>query len=192
MRIGDDIFTTGQVAKFCGVAPRTVAKWFDSERLKGYRIPGSQDRRVPLKNLVSFLKENGMPLGYLEEHGWHNVLFIGASAEIVGVARSLLTEDDGYRLRFARNWFEAGAEMNSPIKAQAIVFDMSLGREESIDVALRLRKREDYENAVFLALANEDDANADELKSFFNAVFQKPFDVALLAERIAAHKRAAK
>ena len=38
------VFTTGQVAKICKVAPRTVSKWFDSGRLKGYRIPGSQDR----------------------------------------------------------------------------------------------------------------------------------------------------
>ena len=36
------VFTTGQVAKICKVAPRTVSKWFDSGRLKGYRIPGSQ------------------------------------------------------------------------------------------------------------------------------------------------------
>ena len=41
------VFTTGQVAKICKVAPRTVSKWFDSGRLKGYRIPGSQDRRIP-------------------------------------------------------------------------------------------------------------------------------------------------
>src|SRR5262249_61528897 len=35
------VFTTGQVAKICKVAPRTVSKWFDSGRLRGYRIPGS-------------------------------------------------------------------------------------------------------------------------------------------------------
>ena len=39
------VFTTGQVAKICKVAPRTVSKWFDTGRLRGYRIPGSQDRR---------------------------------------------------------------------------------------------------------------------------------------------------
>ena len=34
------IYTTGQVAKMCQVAPRTVSKWFDSGRLKGFRIAG--------------------------------------------------------------------------------------------------------------------------------------------------------
>ena len=68
---GDDmtktIFTTNQVALICKVAPRTVNKWFDSGRLRGYRIPGSLDRRVPREFLIRFLREHGMPLGELEE-----------------------------------------------------------------------------------------------------------------------------
>ena len=32
------VFTTGQVAKICKVAPRTVSKWFDSGRLRGTSI----------------------------------------------------------------------------------------------------------------------------------------------------------
>lgn len=56
------VFTTGQVAKMAGVAPRTVAKWFDSGRLKGYRIPGSQDRRIPREYLIKFFKDHDMPI----------------------------------------------------------------------------------------------------------------------------------
>ena len=46
-----DILTTGEVAKICNVAPRTVSKWFDSGQLRGYRIPGSKDRRIPLAQI---------------------------------------------------------------------------------------------------------------------------------------------
>ena len=60
------IFTTGQVAKVCHVAPRTVSKWFDAGRIKGYRIPGSQDRRIPRAHLIEFLRQHGMPLDGLE------------------------------------------------------------------------------------------------------------------------------
>lgn len=56
------VFTTGDVAKICKVTPRTVSKWFDSGRLRGYRIPGSQDRRIPREYLIRFLKENGMEI----------------------------------------------------------------------------------------------------------------------------------
>ena len=53
-------YTTGQVAKICGVAPRTVSKWFDSGKLRGWRIPGSQDRRVPREELFKFLRTHGL------------------------------------------------------------------------------------------------------------------------------------
>src|SRR5512140_1444860 len=47
-----DVLTTGEVAKICNVAPRTVSKWFDSGSLKGYKIPGSKDRRIPVAQLI--------------------------------------------------------------------------------------------------------------------------------------------
>ena len=47
-----DVLTTGEVAKICNVAPRTVSKWFDTGALTGYRIPGSKDRRIPLTQLI--------------------------------------------------------------------------------------------------------------------------------------------
>src|SRR5258707_13851190 len=76
------IFTTGQVAKICKVAPRTVSKWFDSGRLRGYRIPGSQDRRIPREHLIRFLKEHGMPLGELEDEAVGKILIVGAETGI--------------------------------------------------------------------------------------------------------------
>ena len=61
------IFTTGQIAKLLNVSPRTVGKWFDSGRLRGYRIPGSQDRRIPRDYLIKFMQEHGIPLGKLAD-----------------------------------------------------------------------------------------------------------------------------
>lgn len=55
------VYTTGQVSKFCHVAPQTVSKWFDSGALKGYRIPGSADRRIPGDVLLKFMHSNRMP-----------------------------------------------------------------------------------------------------------------------------------
>jgi len=54
------IFTIGQVAKLCDVSPRTASKWFDAGRLKGYRIPGSMDRRTTREYLIQFLKANDL------------------------------------------------------------------------------------------------------------------------------------
>jgi len=63
MAKGKKVLTTGEVAAVCNVASRTVGKWFDGGLLKGYRIPGSRDRRIPVAELVRFMKEYGIP-GY--------------------------------------------------------------------------------------------------------------------------------
>jgi len=52
------VFTTGEVAKVCSVAPRTVAKWCDQGRIKCFRIPGSKDRRITEEWLIAFLNEH--------------------------------------------------------------------------------------------------------------------------------------
>lgn len=61
-RSPEPIFTAGAVARLCGVAARTAGKWIDTGRLKGYRLPGSLDRRVRLSELVAFCRREGMPL----------------------------------------------------------------------------------------------------------------------------------
>src|SRR5260221_269976 len=97
------VFTTGQVAKICKVAPRTVSKWFDSGRLRGYRIPGSQDRRIPREHLIRFLKEHGMPLGALEEEGWHKILIIGAESLLIEQLQELRPEAEVRNPKSERN-----------------------------------------------------------------------------------------
>jgi len=72
-----DILTTGEVAKICNVAPRTVSKWFDSGQLKGYRIPGSKDRRIPMSSLVRFMKAHQIPMDGLQS-GRTRVLLVEA------------------------------------------------------------------------------------------------------------------
>ncbi len=62
MAKGKNVLTTGDVAKICNVAHKTVSKWFDAGQLKGYRIPGSRDRRIPVSELVSFMEANKMPM----------------------------------------------------------------------------------------------------------------------------------
>jgi excisionase family DNA binding protein len=187
------VFTTGQVAKICKVAPRTVSKWFDSGRLRGYRIPGSQDRRIPREQLIRFLKEHSMPLGELEEEEWHKILVIGAERLFIDRLQELLPENEDYKYEVANSGFEAGILAES-FHPDTIIIDLSLGRSEALQIASNLRKNPQYETTMMVALASEDEADPESLKgeTLFSESFKKPFDIALLGERIrtlAAQKR---
>ena len=102
------VFTTGQVAKICKVAPRTVSKWFDSGRLKGYRIPGSQDRRIPREYLIKFLKEHGMPLGDLEDEAMAKILIVAQDQVLIENLKRELPLERSFKVAVAASGFEAG------------------------------------------------------------------------------------
>lgn len=176
------IFTTGQVAKICKVAPRTVSKWFDSGRLRGYRIPGSQDRRIPREHLIRFLKEHGMPLGELEDEAMGKILLVGSDM----VTRSNLNEmisNDDFKIEVAASGFEAGIQAES-IHPDCVVVDFVMGREEALMIAQNLRKNSEYAETVLIGLLSDEDNASGFDRSVFNETFRKPFDAALLAERI--------
>jgi excisionase family DNA binding protein len=178
------VFTTGQVAKICKVAPRTVSKWFDSGRLKGYRIPGSQDRRIPREQLIRFLKEHGMPLGELEEEEWHKVLLIGTEKLFNDRIKELLPEDEDFKFQYANSGFEAGM-LAGNFQPDTIIIDLGLGRAESIQIVARLRADDTHTGTLIVGLASEDEAAPEQLSQYgFNDIFKKPFDVALLGEKI--------
>ena len=95
-----DVLTTGEVAKICNVASRTVSKWFDSGQLRGYRIPGSKDRRIPVSSLIKFMKSHGIPMDGLMS-GNTRVLIVDDDEEIVATLQTILTEQTNYEVRSA-------------------------------------------------------------------------------------------
>lgn len=88
------VLTTGEVARICNVAPRTVAKWIDQGQLRGYRIPGSRDRRVPREALIRFMRDYGIPLDRLSSGPVRVVLLTPRSAQADRLAEALARQSD--------------------------------------------------------------------------------------------------
>ncbi len=177
------VFTTGQVAKICKVAPRTVSKWFDSGRLKGYRIPGSQDRRIPREYLIRFLKEHGMPLGDLEDEAMAKVLLVGQDQVLIENLKQKLPLDRSFKVAVAASGFEAGIQAES-FHPDSIIVDFSIGRVEALQICQNLRRNPEYADTILIALLPDDGSSISFDRSSINETFKKPFDAALLAERL--------
>jgi excisionase family DNA binding protein len=177
------VFTTGQVAKICKVAPRTVSKWFDSGRLKGYRIPGSQDRRIPREYLIRFLKEHGMPMGELEDETMAKVLIVAQDQVLIENVKRELPEQRSFKVETAASGFEAGIQAES-FHPDCIIVDFSIGRSEALQICQNLRRNEEFADVILIALLPDDGASTSFDRSTINETFKKPFDAALLAERL--------
>lgn len=177
------VYTTGEVARICKVAPRTVSKWFDTGRLKGYRIPGSQDRRIPRDHLIKFLKEHGMPLGTLEDETLAKVLIVAQDQVLIDNVKRELPAEKSFKVAVATSGFDAGIQAES-FHPDCIVVDFSIGRVEALQICQNLRRSPDFVDVILIALLPDDGTGTSYDRSSFNETFRKPFDSALLAVRL--------
>ena len=172
------VYTTGQVAKLAKVAPRTVSKWFDSGKLKGYRIPGSQDRRIPYENLLAFFREHKMPQAEeLEQSVKSRVLAVGLNGRGKLLETSITGED--VLLTQVDNTFEAGREVACTPHPLIVVFDSALGYSSVMDGIRHIKGNGALTKTAIVVIEGEDGSDG-KLYDGSDAVFKEPFDPDLL------------
>ena len=168
MAKGKNVLTTGDVAKICNVAPRTVSKWFDNGQLKGYRIPGSKDRRIPLSELVRFMKANNMPITALPV-GKIRVLVVNSDSSTADALAETLQNKAGYEVQVVKSTFETGVTAQK--FAPHVLLVSFLAKDiDAMDISRNIRSSEDLQTIKIIALANKlsDSESA--------ALMQKGFD----------------
>lgn len=179
-----DILTTGEVAKICNVAPRTVSKWFDSGQLRGYRIPGSKDRRIPLSSLVRFMKAHQIPIDGIQS-GQTRVLIVDDESEIVEVLRKVLVEQANYEVKTVHSGFAAGVECEK-FRPHVMLLDMHLGDVKGEDVLKLVRSNDDLQLTKVVAMSGKfTDGQAQHLlQQGFDGYLRKPFHVRQVIETV--------
>jgi excisionase family DNA binding protein len=173
-----EVLTTGEVARICKVAPRTVTKWFDSGQLRGYRIPGSKDRRIPVTQLIRFMRQNNMPLDGMLHFTKTRILIVDDEGDIVDMLRDLLSQQTTYDVQVARNGFEAGLAAEK-IKPHVILLDINLGDINGRDVCKSVRMNPDLQMTKVVAMSGHltDEEGAALLTQGFESFIKKPFTV---------------
>jgi excisionase family DNA binding protein len=190
MTFRKNVLTTGEVAKICNVAPRTVSKWFDAGQLRGYRIPGSKDRRIPVEHLIRFMRVHGIPLNGLDT-GKTRVVLLERDESLRDAIRKVLTEDRGYEVVTAGSALEAGAAVQQ-VKPQVFVADVTLPDITSKGLVRFVKSLSNSEPIRLIGVAPglNDGAGQALLQEGFDGYLSKPFDVrsltALIEDRTAA------
>ena len=54
--------TSGEIAEYCDVNLRTVIRWLESGKLKGFKLPGRGNNRVLINDFIDFLERHNMPI----------------------------------------------------------------------------------------------------------------------------------
>lgn len=177
MALDRDVLTTGEVAKICNVAPRTVSKWFDSGQIKGYRIPGSKDRRIPVSELVRFMKEHGIPLDGVVS-GSLRVLVVDEDKEVVDVLKRVLAEQTEYEVSTATGSFEAGL-LCERLRPHVVLINLHMDGSNGADIASLIRDSDSTQLTRVIGMSGKlTDGQMHALRgSGFDGFLKKPFQV---------------
>jgi excisionase family DNA binding protein len=172
-----DVLTTGEVARICNVAPRTVSKWFDSGQLNGYRIPGSKDRRIPLNGLVRFMKQHNIPLNGLHT-GSIRVLIVDPQRDVIDVIEKVLEEEARYEVEVADTAFAAGM-LAERFRPHVVLLDMHLKDLDVRAVLEQIRTSPDMQLTKVVVMSDRlsDLQGGEMIHKGFDAFLKKPFHV---------------
>jgi len=168
MAKGKNVLTTGDVAKICNVAPRTVSKWFDNGQLKGYRIPGSKDRRIPVSELIRFMKMHNMPTAALPV-GKIRVLIADSNDKTASALADVLQSEGDYEVQTVQSNFGTGAVVQKFAPHVLLVSLLAEGID-AMNICRYIRANEDLRTIKIIAIVNQLSDSESE------ALLQKGFD----------------
>ncbi|MGB2806421.1 MAG: helix-turn-helix domain-containing protein [Sedimentisphaerales bacterium] len=184
MAKGKNVLTTGDVAKICNVAPRTVSKWFDTGQLKGYRIPGSKDRRIPVSELIRFMKANNMPAPALPV-GKIRVLIVNNNGGAASALADTLRTKADYEVQTASSNFETGT-IAQKFAPHVLLVNLLAEGIDATSICKSIRTNEDLQTIKIIALANQlsDSESAALLQKGFDGSVSKSDDTAEIVKKI--------
>jgi excisionase family DNA binding protein len=169
-----DVLTTGQVAQICNVAPRTVTKWFDSGQLRGYRIPGSRDRRIPFSELIRFMKVHNIPTDGIEK-GHVRILLIDSNEENCKSLTEMLTAKGAFDICSAHTSFDAGL-FAQKFLPNLILINLMACHIDAHQLCTHIRENKDLKDTKVIAIAAGLGENEVQLlqKKGFDAAITEP------------------
>jgi excisionase family DNA binding protein len=203
--------TAQEVARWCGVSPRTVGNWIRDGLIPAHRTVGGH-ARVSAAALRSFLAQRGIPAGGAELSGLAGgVASLGGGPAKRGegerqrVARSrrrvLVIDDDeallevvrellgalGYEVETARHGF-LGGYLLAHYRPEAILLDIMMPGLDGFEVLRLLRERPEGRAIPVLACTSlrgpEVEARAG--AAGFAGLVHKPIDFTELRKRLDA------
>ena len=111
------------------------------------------------------------------------VLVVAQDQVLIENLKRELPPEKSFKVAVAASGFEAGIQAES-LHPDCVVIDFAMGRNEALMIAQNLKKNNEYTDTVLVGLLSDDDNASGFDRTLFNETFRKPFDAALLAERI--------
>ncbi|MCK5708630.1 MAG: response regulator [Candidatus Aureabacteria bacterium] len=178
-------YTIEQVAGFCQTSIWTIHRRIKEGGLRSFRAGGGRTVRIAKKDLINFIKENGIPMPEEMRLQKKRILIVDDDEKIVRSLVRYLKNKSDYEIETASSGFRAGVLINA-FMPQVIVLDIMLGDINGRDVIKTLRSDEKHEDVKVIAISGyiKSEEIDELLNAGFNDYLSKPFKLSELMDRI--------
>jgi excisionase family DNA binding protein len=144
-------FSTSEVAKYCHVTADTIRKWAEAGRINVFKTPGGH-RRIHREELISFLRDNGIPLHPALSKDGIKILIVDDDKTVIAVINRFLEHaPTNFELSIATDGFEAGHQIG--IFSPKIIFlDLRLPGIDGFEVCRRLKASPETNDIQVIAM----------------------------------------
>lgn len=171
----EDILTSSEAARLCGVSFRTVIRWIERGQLQAYKLPGRGDHRVPVVELRRFMRANGIPEPAELQREMSRRILIAEDEPNMVQAMSRTLKLAGFETTSASDGFQAGLLLHS-YRPGLLTLDIRMPRVDGFAVLRTLREHPLPFACKVLVVSGETPARLQEALALgANGVLAKPF-----------------
>ncbi|CAA0355613.1 response regulator [Alteromonas marina] len=167
--------TSGEIASYCDVNLRTVIRWIESGKLKGFKLPGRGNNRILVEDFIEFLERHDMPIpDALRGIASPSILIVD---DEMPVAKSIqrVARRAGFDSYIATGGFQAGI-MLSQYEPKVMTLDLSMPGMDGYSVIEFTREQSKYKDLKIIVISALDDISLERaLEIGADATLQKPF-----------------
>jgi len=179
------IYTTTDIAGILGVHQVTVTRWVNSGKLKSLLTLGGH-KRIKEKDLVSFFRENDLPVPEELELPSETVkvLVVEDDEPVLNVlTEGIRRSGDEFDVYTAANGFEAGQKFNE-LLPEFVVLDIFLPGMDGFQVCRMIKEKKANTRVIAITGHHSEDVMTRILEAGADKYLQKPFETEQLIKEI--------
>ena len=175
---GEKTFTTFEVARLCGVFHTTVINWVNKGKLKARVTPGGH-RRIPLSELVEFMKRYEMPIPADIEDSHKQILILDDEPTMTQLLeKGFRKHKDRYAVQVANNPVDALVTIGKKLP-HLLVVDLLMPVMDGFQVCQILKSNPATKGMKIVAISGKklSASQQDFLGKNCDKFLQKPFEL---------------
>ena len=184
-QFGERTFTTFEVARLCGVFHTTVINWVNKGKLKARVTPGGH-RRIPLSELVPFMKKYDMPVPPDIEDAHRHVLILDDEPMMTRlIEKGFAKHKDRFHVQASNNPVDALVQIGKRLP-DILIMDLMMPVMDGFQVCQILKSSPATKDMKIVAISGRklSGAQQDFVARNVDQFYQKPFEMSDLVSTV--------